>query len=332
MNEQGSSGWAVTVSTASLPAPERLPVWREVFGQKMVRLDIEAMQDAPFHAEGTFCALPGAALASVTATPVRIARSKRLIADDIADMAFIVTADAPLHIAQCGKEHVLDAGDAIFLRGAEYSAIRSQQRTRFTNISVPADALAPFLGGCADLSMTVVPGQSDLLGLLLGYADLIWTRSDPSLGAFGPWAANHIRDLIAAIARHQTNAPDRAGVRAARLQAIKAEIERRLSEADLTVDSVAARHGISTRYLRKLFHETETTFTDFVLSRRLDLAHRMLVHPEQSVSTIAAVAHDCGFGDLSYFNRTFRRRFEMTPTDLRADTSGLQWRRSRIVQ
>lgn len=332
MNEQGSSGWAATVSTASLPAPERLPVWREVFGQKMVRLDIEAMQNAPFHAEGTFCALPGAALASVTATAVRIARNKRLIADDIADMVFIVTADAPLHVAQCGKEQVLDAGDAIFLRGAECSAIRSQQWTRFTNISVPADTLSPLLSGCSDLSMTVVPGQSDLLRLLLGYVDLIRARSDPSLGAFGPCVANHIRDLVAAIARNQTNAPDRAGVRSARLHAIKAEIERRLSEPELTVDSVAARHGISTRYLRKLFHETETTFTDFVLARRLDMAHRLLVDPGRFAPTIAAVAHSCGFGDLSYFNRTFRRRFEMTPTDLRADTSKLQLRRSGIVQ
>ena len=30
-----------------------------------------------------------------------------------------------------------------------------------------------------------------------------------------------------------------------------------------------------------------------------------------------AVASDVGFGDLSYFNRTFRRRYAATPSDIK---------------
>ena len=33
---------------------------------------------------------------------------------------------------------------------------------------------------------------------------------------------------------------------------------------------------------------------------------------------ISAVAFDAGFGDLSYFNRTFRRRYDAAPSDVRA--------------
>jgi len=33
---------------------------------------------------------------------------------------------------------------------------------------------------------------------------------------------------------------------------------------------------------------------------------------------IGAIALRVGFGDLSYFNRTFRRRYGMTPSDARA--------------
>jgi AraC-like DNA-binding protein len=33
---------------------------------------------------------------------------------------------------------------------------------------------------------------------------------------------------------------------------------------------------------------------------------------------IATIALDAGFGDLSYFNRTFRRRFGVAPSELRA--------------
>lgn len=32
---------------------------------------------------------------------------------------------------------------------------------------------------------------------------------------------------------------------------------------------------------------------------------------------VTALASEAGFGDLSYFNRTFRRRFAMTPSEAR---------------
>jgi AraC-like DNA-binding protein len=34
---------------------------------------------------------------------------------------------------------------------------------------------------------------------------------------------------------------------------------------------------------------------------------------------IAQIAHESGFGDVSYFNRMFRRRFGVTPSDVREE-------------
>ena len=65
------------LSTAGVPARDRLAVWREVFGQTMVRLDIEPMKGIAFHAEGQLCALPDAAFASVEVSPV--SRTRQLI-------------------------------------------------------------------------------------------------------------------------------------------------------------------------------------------------------------------------------------------------------------
>lgn len=309
------------LSTSALPARDRLAVWREVFGQRMVRLDIEPAKDMPFQAEGELRLLPGAALASVTATPFRVSRTQRFIAGDGADMAFVIVADAPLHIAQLGHEQVLDAGDAIFLRGNERSVIQSADKARFVTISVPIDDLGPMLPNCRDLSMTVVGRQSDLLDLLLGYVRLLRTRQKTHSDELGRLAAGHIRDLMAAMIGSGPGlgspAPERGGVRAARLQAIKADIGACLCEPALSIEAVAARHGISPRYVRKLFQQEQTTFSDFVLLLRLERSRQLLRGPARTVSTIASVAHACGFNDLSYFNRTFRRRYGITPTDLR---------------
>lgn len=322
--EQAPSS-SLLLSTSALPARDRLPVWREVFGQMMVRLDIEPAKDTAFHAEGELRVLPGAAFASVTATPFRVSRTPKLIAGDMADMVFLVTADVPLHVAQNGREQVLDAGDAIFVRGGERSAIASADRARLANISVPIDDLAPLLPDGRDPAMTVVSRQSDVLGLLLGYVRLLHARRTPHSDELGRLAVGHVRDLMAAMIGAGPGAGpagrERGGVRAARLSAVKADIGQHLCQPGLSIGMVAMRHGISPRYVRKLFQDEQTTFSDFVLALRLERSRHLLRGAGHALATIASVAHACGFNDLSYFNRTFRRRYGVTPSDFRG--SGL---------
>jgi AraC-like DNA-binding protein len=66
-----------------------------------------------------------------------------------------------------------------------------------------------------------------------------------------------------------------------------------------------------------LFEAEGVTFSEFVLSRRLTRAHRMLSDSRHAHLTISALAFECGFGDLSYFNRVFRRLYGATPSDVR---------------
>jgi methylphosphotriester-DNA--protein-cysteine methyltransferase len=67
----------------------------------------------------------------------------------------------------------------------------------------------------------------------------------------------------------------------------------------------------------KLFASEGVTFSEYVLDRRLCAAHRLLTNRRLAHYSIASVAFDSGFADLSYFNRTFRRRYNATPTDVR---------------
>ncbi|PWU24772.1 MAG: AraC family transcriptional regulator, partial [Candidatus Rokuibacteriota bacterium] len=85
----------------------------------------------------------------------------------------------------------------------------------------------------------------------------------------------------------------------------------------LTVSAIAARQGVTPRYVHKLFESEGTTYTHFVLCQRLDSAYRMLRNPRFAAHSISAIAYDVGFGDLSYFNRAFRRHYNATPTEIR---------------
>jgi len=85
-------------------------------------------------------------------------------------------------------------------------------------------------------------------------------------------------------------------------------------------------HRVKPRYVQRLFESEGTTFTDYVLTQRLAFARRLLSDPFRAGVKISAIALDAGFGDLSYFNRTFRRRYGMTPSELRAAETSQQHR------
>ncbi len=102
--------------------------------------------------------------------------------------------------------------------------------------------------------------------------------------------------------------------------AILHEIEIRLRDPKLSAPAVAARLGITPRYLRKLLEPTGKSFSELLLDKRLDRAAALLRDPQRRGARIAAVAYECGFSDLSYFNRVFRRRYGVTPSDMRAES------------
>jgi AraC-like DNA-binding protein len=112
---------------------------------------------------------------------------------------------------------------------------------------------------------------------------------------------------------------DGRGLRAARLRAIKADIAGKLDRGDLSVDALAAQHRVTPRNVQMLFDGEGTTFTQFVRDQRLARAHRMLTDPRLAGRSISTVALDAGFGDISYFNRAFRRRFGDTPSGVRME-------------
>jgi len=131
----------------------------------------------------------------------------------------------------------------------------------------------------------------------------------------------HAHDLVALVAGATGNAATIAamrGLRGARLRAIKADIAANLANCGLTVASIAAGRGVSSRYVHKLFEPTGSTFSQFVLEQRLSRAYRVLSERRFDDQPISAIAFAAGFGDLSHFNRTFRRRYGVRPSEVRS--------------
>lgn len=108
---------------------------------------------------------------------------------------------------------------------------------------------------------------------------------------------------------------DRPGIS---LLSLKADIEASLGQPSLSLEQLATIHGVTTRYFQKLFEAEGRTFSDYLLERRLERAFQMLRDGKRTERTVSAIAFEVGFGDLSYFNRTFKKRYDATPREIRA--------------
>lgn len=130
--------------------------------------------------------------------------------------------------------------------------------------------------------------------------------------------ARTVADLLATLAAAQSDTPEPAGAGPATLlDRIKATIETRLGEPELSPRTLADEHGISLRYLHKLFQEQGTTVNGWVRHRRLDACRAELARPQAADRTIAAVAARWGFVSPAHFSHAFRKAYGMSPAQWR---------------
>lgn len=308
--EQGAPS-SLRIATASLPPARRLPALRELF-DRSIGMEIAAENDQPVDLQ--INAVPGLRRALMLCPfTARAARPAPRLSDGDDTVCLMVKSGGQMALRQGRQEAVPDVGDGMLLVYRQPSQLSFQDAT-YLSVRVPLEALAMLVDVEAAAGRRI-PGDTTALVLLREYVSSLPERlADPALGRL---VATHVYDLMAlaigATGESREIARSR-GVRAARLEAIKADLTR---DASLSIDEIARRQGVTPRYVQILFEDQQTTFGEFVTGRRLDVARSMLRSPRYAGWSIAGIAFEAGFRDLSNFNRHFRRRFGITPSEFR---------------
>ena len=308
-------------STADLPPHERLPVLREVFGRMIVRLDIEPLRNARVHREVVVRALPGLAVSWIVGSQLRSRRTRELIADGNDDLTLCFSWTVGSVVRQVGREFVTTANSAHLLAMSDPFVITTPPASRTTTVRVPRKTLAATVPRLEDSFAREIAKNSAALRLLKAYLRILDERQAMTMPGLCSAVVSHVHDLLALVLGASRDAAEVAqarGMRAARLHAAKTDILENLTTPGLSISDIASRHGITPRYLQKLFESEGATFSQFLLEQRLGRVHRLLRDSRLAARTINAIAVGAGFGDLSHFNRAFRRRFGESPTDVRA--------------
>ena len=335
MPVEGGAWRSFRFSTDDLPEAARAEAVRELHGRAALPGKIEPLEPLPncfIRVDITKHALPGLGVMSGTLAGIRqAARSSADAAGSEDDLLLAINLSGRSLAQQDDTELKLQDGDAMLAtRGPEGFSIIRPMPVRFMGLRVPRDTLTPLAGRLDDAPLQLIPRGTEALNLLVAYAGGLFTGKPPQTPQLRRLVVSHIQDLVAATVaaiRSSQAIPEGRAIAAARLRAIMADISAYLGDCDLNAAAVAQRQRVTPRYVHKLFEQEGLVFSRFVLERRLARAHRMLTDIRLAQRSISSVAFEVGFGDLSYFNRAFRRCYGATPSEVRRSAKRDDWPR-----
>ena len=282
----------------------------------MLNLDFEPIPGALIYAS-TEPVCDGMRIARSSFSPGFIKRDNE-IRDGDDSVGFLISRSRHIEVRKW-RSFKLRRGDAALMRVSDPGRLGSRESFKYVAMLVPFAELQARVADVGAMVAERVPRNSEALLLLHAY---IRTLEKGGL-ATHPQAHDiirrHIIDLIGlSVGSHRAlGESDMSAVTAGRLNAALEYIAVNFHEPGLSLESVARSQGISSRYLQRLLEKSGTSFIAQVSERRLLNAFVLLSDTSLAAWRISQIALHAGFSDISHFNRTFKRRYGASPSEIR---------------
>jgi AraC family transcriptional regulator, positive regulator of tynA and feaB len=298
------------ISTANVPAEQRLAFWNDLCANAYRPMVVDAERDG-FKGVLTRLDADDLQIISANSTPLvtRSSPSGPTLRGDETIFSLQLVHRGRCRIRHGSIETFAEAGDMIVADGSKRYELAFAEPVHGLVLSLPWDRFrgyADALEAHAGRTINVNKGSGAVLSSFIRSA---WNELVEREGEEWPEsAAEVIWNLLASVLQGDTERE--IGVRRADdlRRAARALVDRELGDAGFRSSAIAGSLGVSARYVQVVFAEVGTTPSRFLLTRRLEAAAARLRRPGNRCS-ITEVALECGFSDLSYFSRAFRRRF-----------------------
>jgi AraC-like DNA-binding protein len=196
-----------------------------------------------------------------------------------------------------------------------------QAGTILRSLMVSAERLSPLLGAGWSANKLAAIQRGPALNLLEGWlasAPLPDEEIGPELSSLFEKTTIDLLALALGATGDERARIEETSIKAARTNAVLKLLRRSALDPQISARVIGRALGVTDRYVHKLLEKTGRTFAEHVLDERLQHASRLL---RDTPLKISGIAHAAGFSDISYFNRVFRRRFGMTPSEARTYNS-----------
>ncbi|WP_269930670.1 helix-turn-helix transcriptional regulator [Aminobacter sp. HY435] len=309
------------LSTSDVPARDRLPYLHDFVARHVAGLRFRPADSDTFAFDvAAYFLDSGTTIGTACYSAVHGERPKDLMAVDGRQDYLMTIHTSDYEVAIEGKNPlVIKAGDITLVNEGTPMAF-ALPSTLLKVVALDEARLAALAPRVRSKGFHHIAVGSAGTSLLTGYADLL--RAAAPVGELeSRLASTHIYDLAALVVQGggaEAAEKARPSLGAARLELVKADILKHLTDPEFGISGVAQRQGVTPRYVQRLFEQEGQTFSEFLRDARLDLAIKRLQILGNNASTISTIAFDTGFGDLSHFNRVFRQRFGATPKEIKA--------------
>lgn len=306
-------------SIAEFPGSGRSEALEEIFSP-LCGVDIE-VANASSQVDARVFDLPGLAVADSTFSDHRATRSHRHLVDGDDSMVLVFPRFGTVCFEyRGGSSDTCSAGGAYLLPLNHPFVSSSNDTLRVTSLGLPASWIESRLKNPDSVIKTElsVSGRSEV-AILLGYVDMLMSTGPLTSVDAERLSAVHLLDLVGLVmdTKEETaHVAQGRGLKQARFTLMRKYINANMGRPDISINTVALEFAVSPQYVRQLFRESGTTFSDFLNGVRLDWVHRQLLLSKQSRQSISSLAYQVGFNNLAWFNRIFRSRFGMTPTEV----------------
>lgn len=223
----------------------------------------------------------------------------------------------PVRFSQVGREALCLPGQFVLERSEAPYDFSHEHDNELLVLKIPGDLLRRQIRQPERYCALALQARNGLGGLFAGYLQNLGTLLGQSSDALPPLVEQQLLELLGAAVENEAQALDSriSAVRAAHLQRIERYALEHLTDPQLDAVRVAQACRISPRYLHDLFGDTQHTFAQWLRTKRLEGAYRMLLtRPEMS---IAQIAYAWGFADQSHFCRLFKQQYGCPPRELR---------------
>jgi AraC-like DNA-binding protein len=310
----------ILFSTEALPERDRFPMVCEEFARRLLTVDCVNRSADPFEAMFDIHCVGRLAIAHINSSAADYVRTPEQIRDGQEFLFVTLPLQGAMFSSQTGSMERIDPGGGIILDSTHSGGVHFTGKVSYVTMRIARPQIAPHLARQTRLLGNRLDANPLARRLLIGYLegtrniDLSTNRSAALL------YDEHLVDLIILALGGEGEAGNlarRRGMRAARLTAILRLVERRSGDPALSAAAIATALGVTPRYVHLLLEETGRSFTHHLLEKRLENAAALLRDPRWAARRIGDVALEAGFTDLSHFSRSFRRRYGVTPSDVR---------------
>jgi AraC family transcriptional regulator, positive regulator of tynA and feaB len=305
-----------SLDAGSLPRPQLdYDAWRDLLQKVCARYNPEGVQPDAFTGWIRPIDVCGFKAVDAGCNAARVERDHRDIRLDGADDYFALFRFRGQALMRQDEEAVrLAVGDAVLVDASRPVKFFDEEPWHCFALKLPRQELVTHLGfdpqGRRVVRLDETPAGRLLLQLIqISKQELPWEALSAN-----PYMQLVVYDLIGALfaPSDRSSGSRHADKLFARVRGV---IKEAFVDPDLDPAEVAARTGISLRYLQKLFTERGSTCSEFIYSLRLDHAARLLGRRDslRNGQPLSEIAYACGFRDYTHFARKFRHRFGHPP-------------------